>query len=84
MRIMTRSSPTRRRRSSQKAAPGWTPQSGQGLNRRRQTKRLRRQGFGNWKRPAGERGLDFAKENEKYLAKREKQKNSPLGKLLGL
>ena len=30
------------------------------------------------------KGLDFAKENEKYLAKREKQKNSPLGKLLGL
>ena len=30
------------------------------------------------------KGLDFAKENGKYLAKREKQKNSPLGKLLGL
>lgn len=30
------------------------------------------------------KGLDFARENEKYLAKREKQKNSPLGKLLGL
>ena len=30
------------------------------------------------------KGLDFAKENEKYLARREKQKNAPLGKLLGL